>query len=137
VCGWANFIGNGAGDASFANGWAAFLSAAVVASGGEAISTQSQVGVSIAILLFWSLLNFFRVDQVGWLNNLAAVFQFASIFLVFIVLLARAPVHSSVHYIFTQYYNETGFTSRSYVVAAGLTTSLFTFAGVCSRFIVN
>ncbi len=38
-----------------------------------------QVGVSIAVCFSWSILNFFRIDGVGLLNNIAAVFQFASV----------------------------------------------------------
>ena len=35
LTGWSNWLGNAAGDAAFASGWASFVSAALVASGGE------------------------------------------------------------------------------------------------------
>lgn len=71
VTGWLNFLGNTAGDASFATGFASFLSAALAAAGGQVLTAGAQVGISIAVLWVWSILNFVRIDQVGWVNNLA------------------------------------------------------------------
>eukprot|EP01032_Pedospumella_encystans_P027426 gene27426-30999_t len=78
VCGWFNFVGNAAGDSSFAYFFAQFLNSAIKVSGGNPYfddvtdNEDNTVGISIAILLVWSLLNVFRVDQVGWINNVAA-----------------------------------------------------------------
>lgn len=122
-------LGNGLGDASFAYGFANFLSAGLVASGGTALTDQQQVGVSIGILWVWSMLNTLRVDQIGWLNNCAAIFQVASVFIVFAALFALAPSYTKASDIFTSYTNLSGFSSTSYVVATGITSSLFSFAG--------
>jgi hypothetical protein len=46
VCGWANFVGNAAGDASFAFGFASLSSAATKAGGGEALGDRPQVHIS-------------------------------------------------------------------------------------------
>jgi amino acid transporter len=138
ICGWLNFLGNGAGDASFANGWAQFFSAGIVASGGTALSNSQIVGVSIAILFIWSILNCLRIDSVGWLNNCAAVIQASSIFILFFSMLLLTPSLSSRTYVFTQFINNSNQDdyasppsrfSDSYVVAAGLTSALFSFAG--------
>lgn len=132
ITGWMNFIGNGLGDASFAYGWASFVSAGVYALNGNELSNGQQVGISIGVLFVWSILNCFRVDQVGWINNIAAVFQVSSIFLVFALLLARAGSLSPASYVFTSFVNKSGdppFQNIGYVVATGLTSSLFSFVG--------
>jgi len=128
ICGWTNFLGNAAGDASFANGWASFLSSALIASGYEGITAYDQVGTSIAILFVWSFLNFFRVDKVGWVNNLAAICHTGSIVIIIIVILAKGE-HTTGAFVFTAYNNDTGVTSHSYVGALGVTAALFSFAG--------
>lgn len=129
TCGWANFLGNAAGDASFANGFGSFLSAALVSSGYDAITPKGQVGTSIAFLLIWSFLNFFRIDRVGWVNNLAALVHTASIIITIVAVLAMPSKLSSGSFVFGGYYNDTGFESHSYVGALAITTALFTFAG--------
>lgn len=162
ITGWLNFLGNGAGDASFANGFASTFSAGIVASGGQALSNGQIVGVSIAILFLWSLLNCLRIDSVGGINYFAAFFQFGSIFVVFFALIfANQHGFSSRTYVFSFFedktytppvdtvyatFNITNSTnttmtyeptsqdtaahfSKSYIIAAGLTTALFSFAG--------
>lgn len=132
ITGILNFIGNGLGDASFAYGWASFVSAGVVAMNGNELTLGQQVGISIGVLFVWSVLNCFRVDQVGWINNIAAVFQISSIFLVFILLLAKTATLSPASYVFTAYVNKSGtppFQNVGYVVATGITSSLFSFVG--------
>lgn len=129
VCGWLNFLGNAAGDASFANAFGSYLSSGLIASGHPGISAQDQVGVSIAFLFLWSVLNCFRIDQVGWVNNLAAIVHTGSIFVIIICILALSPRLASASFVFTDFYNGTGFSSHSYVGALGITTALFNFAG--------
>jgi amino acid transporter len=68
VTGWSNFIGNAAGDASFAVGCASFFSAMLRACGNEGLSVDNQVLLSLFILWTQTGMNFFRVDQVGWVT---------------------------------------------------------------------
>jgi amino acid transporter len=149
ICGWTNFLGNCAGDASFANGWAQFLSLALTLSGNEAIGQREQVGTSIAILFIWSLLNCFRIDRVGWVNQVAAFVHMASILIIVVATLVLAPSNNtwsdfvSAAYnttvsiapyatgteVFTAYYNGTGFTSKSFACAIGISAACFAFSG--------
>jgi amino acid transporter len=129
ICGWANFLGNAAGDASFGNAFGSFLSSALVASGYEAIGAYQQVGISISILFVWSVLNFFRVDRVGIVNNVAAVCHVGSIIIILVSVLSKVSHLSSGSFVFSQYFNGTGFDSHSYVGALGITAALFSFAG--------
>jgi len=129
ICGWANFVGNAAGDATFATGFASFLSSALVSSGYSAIEARPQVGISIAVIFFWSVLNCFRIDQVGWVNNLAAVVHTGSLIIILVALLSLTPKLSTADFVFTGYNNTTGWTDHSYVGAIGITAALFSFAG--------
>ena len=129
ITGWANFLGNAAGDASFATGFASFLSAALAATGDEPLDASSQVGMSIYILIITSALNFFKVDKIGWVNNLAAIAHTVAIVVIVIAILSKSSQLSSGEFVFTQFYNDTGFESRSYVGAIGITSALFAFVG--------
>lgn len=139
--GWANFLGNAAGDAAFANGFTAFLTAAIVASGGSPIAAGGpQVGVSIAILTLQSVLNFFEVDKVGFINNLAAACQFGSLFIMVIGVPACSALTASGSFVFGAFWdnsfnnlvdgnNNYHFFSKAYIVVVGITTATFTFVG--------
>ena len=76
VTGWFNFLGNAAGDASYAYGFAQIVAAAVtLGSRGETQwSTGDQVALAIGISLFWAAKNCMRVDHQGWFNNVSAVY---------------------------------------------------------------
>ena len=136
ITGWANFAGNAAGDASFATGCASFLSASIKTSGGKLLDNGPQVGVSIAILVVASILNFFRVDQIGWMNNLFAIAQGAAIIIIIVALLSLTPELSTAKWVFTEYYSSTGFEDHSYVGAVGITSALFAFVGINKNILV-
>lgn len=133
LTGWCNFLGNAAGDASFATGFASFVSAAVAASEDrDALNIRVQVGISIFILFLWSFLNFFRIDQVGWINNIAAIIHCSSIIIIVVGLLALTPEFTDGAFVFGRFYNNTdihGPHSHSYVGAVGITAALFAFVG--------
>ena len=130
ICGWANFLGNAAGDASFAATWAVFLNAAIIASGAtESLSNEALVGISIFVLFIWSMLNIIRIDQLGWLNNIAAMIQFGTTFIVVIIILAKSKKLSTSKFVFLEYYNNTGISDRSYVNAISLLAALYSFSG--------
>lgn len=131
ITGWLNFLGNAAGDATFAASWTSFLSASMVACGGNELKIGAQVGISIAITCFWTLLNCVDISSVGFINNLAAIVQVSTVVIIFIGLFAKAgPNHLNTgDFVFTYYYNSTGWSSPSYVASIGLLTALFSFSG--------
>jgi len=86
-------------------------------------------GVSIAILFGWTVLNCFRVDKLGWVANLAAVVQCSSVVIIIAIILARAPTFQSAEFVFTNYFNASGFVDKSYVGAISLIAALFSFSG--------
>lgn len=127
--GITNWLGNASGDASFAFMFAMMLSATLEVSGYSALSTPTQVGVSVAILAVWSVINFTRIDQVGWMINLAAFVQVGTTLAVLLTILIMAPKLNSSEFVFFDYNNDTGFTSVYYVVAISLLLPLYSFAG--------
>lgn len=144
ITGWTNFMGNAAGDASFASFFASFFNAGLQASRITPYDYQPSVGVAIAVLLVWSILNWFRVDQVGWVNNIAAFVHAGSIIVIIITILVSASVYGggkglmSQEWVFTQYENGAGFTDdskqhalndKSYIGAMGITIAMFSFSG--------
>lgn len=129
TCGWANFLGNAAGDAAFSYTWATFLSASIAISGGEVLSTQLLCLISIAVLLLWSFLNFFRIDTVGSFNHLAVFAHVGAIFFIIIACFTVASPLESTAWVFTEYVNDTGFESDVYVVMMGLLTGVYCFTG--------
>ena len=112
ACGWFNFAGNAAGDASFASGFASLVAAGAYITTGANVTTGQQVGISIGCLIIQTVLNFFRIDQVGWINGLAAVAHICAIIIVFVALLTLTPQLGSGSFVFTEFFNNTGFCSN-------------------------
>jgi len=77
----------------------------------------------------WSLLNVFRVDQVGWINNVAAFLHAGGILIIIVALLVLPDRLNTSEFVFTKYENQTGFDNKSYVVVIGLLTGMYSFAG--------
>jgi len=65
ICGWFNFIGNAASDASFAFGFAQVLTAAVAlgTDGETRWGLGTQVFIAIGVSAIWALKNLMRVDH--------------------------------------------------------------------------
>jgi amino acid transporter len=76
ICGWFNFIGNAAGDASYAYGFSQVIAAAVaLGSNGQVnFSLGALSGLAIGISFVWTLKNTARVDHQGWFNNFSAIY---------------------------------------------------------------
>jgi len=144
ITGWTNFLGNAAGDASFASFFASFFNAGLAASQIPQYDLQPTVGVAIGVLLVWSILNFFRVDKLGWMNNLAAFVHAGSIIVIIIVILTKTsaagggPGLASSSWVFTDYENASGFTDdskqhalndKSYIGAMSIGVAMFSFSG--------
>ena len=142
VCGMFNLVGNAAGDASFAWGFAQVVAAAqnyrsVDAATGEPtgpeMSVREQVGVAIAVTAAWSLINALRVDQQGWVNNFAAVWQVTTTVAIIVAVISipgRDP-DVPLGWIWSQPYNSTGIDDKNfgYVCLIGLLSALFAFSG--------
>lgn len=129
ICGWCNFIGNAAGDASFASSFTGLMNAAIIMSDGVPYNTVEQVFISILVLFIWSLLGIFRVDKVGYINSFAAVFHFLTIGIIMFAVIASTGTLNTNSFVFETFNNDTGFSSMSYVSAIGIVVSVYCFSG--------
>jgi amino acid transporter len=142
ICGWFNFLGNAAGDAAFSSGFATCITYAMAIADpeGTPLSTGAQVGISIAVLGSWAVIDISRTDFQGWMNNLAVFWQIAGSMIIVITLLALAPERASGSLVFLQGIDWTNVTMTSdepylgmkvpaYTVVLGITSCLFAFTG--------
>ena len=116
------------GDTAFSSGFGLIVNAAIILDGRPSLSTGEQVAVSIGITFIWALQNALRIDQQGWLNNLAAFFQIASSIVIVVVLFVMAPQRADAHDVFFATYNGTGF-PFGYVYCISILSTLFSFSG--------
>lgn len=133
VCGWFNFMGNMAGDASFAYSFAGLLNAGITISNGTPYDDQTTVGVAIATLFVWSVLNIFRVDMVGWMNLLAAFTHVGAVIVIIVAVLTLSPSLNTADFVFTQFFESddtnTMINGHSYIGAVGLLFGCFCYTG--------
>eukprot|EP00347_Sterkiella_histriomuscorum_P010495 403376063 len=131
ICGWFNFFGNAAGDASFSYGFAQIVSACVtLASNGETVlETGALVGIACLVSFVWALKNIMRVDYQGWFNNASAIYQIGSTIVVIACLLIASPQLSSSEFVWKQYNNGSNLPSVGYTCCIGLLMCLFSFSG--------
>ena len=72
----ARVCSNAAGDASYCFAFAEAVSSThAVYTDTDGLSLHHTVLLAIGIAAVWALLNALRVDQQGWLNNVAALYQ--------------------------------------------------------------
>ena len=126
--GWLNFIGNAAGDASFASAFATAFLGALQAANGTTYDSNASAGIALVVLVVWTMINWLDISSLGWFNNLAALCHSGAIFVIIIAITATAKPCNTGTFVFTHFENTTGF-SDSYAVAVGITTALFSFAG--------
>ncbi|CDW80760.1 amino acid transporter [Stylonychia lemnae] len=131
LCGWFNFLGNLANNASFSFGLAKFLSGifALSIESKDAFSVHTQIFIAIVLLILWSLKNYMKIEHQGWFNNTSAVYQFVSTIFVVIVIFLVSPKFSSNKFVFTKFNNQTGFDNTYYVSMLGLLMAMFGFSG--------
>jgi amino acid transporter len=61
----------------------------------------STVAASIGVLGVWTLINLRRIDEIGWINNAAAIFQLSASFVMLVVLLGATTQYAALDF-FTQ-----------------------------------
>ncbi|KAI8907403.1 amino acid/polyamine transporter I [Gorgonomyces haynaldii] len=130
--GWFNFLGNTAADCFFALTFAEFISYVLVLQGMDPLSIEVIVGISIGVSFVWALLNMLRVDQMGALNYIGAVWQVGSTLAVLIMLAVGCSGSSNLatsEQVFFSTFNATGFENIGYVSLIGLLSALYCFTG--------
>jgi amino acid transporter len=124
-----NLLGNIAGDSSFAFILSQFVSAALATGGFEALTTEQMVGLAIAVLFVWSVMNSFYVESIGWVNNFAAIFHISTIIALVAVVLTGAPSLNMPDFVFFGFNNSTTFMDSYHVVFLSSLFGCFGFVG--------
>jgi amino acid transporter len=143
ACGVLNLVGNAAGNAAFALGFANFVSKAVQLRGwvdgvgpppqAEPLSQGGVVAVAIAVSVCWAALNALRIDQLGLVQNLAALWQVGATVVIVAVVLGAPQRDPDVprDWVWSARYSGTGLEDgnqySSYVALLGLLNALFAF----------
>jgi amino acid transporter len=144
VCGVLNLAGNAAGGAAFALGFANFVATALSLRGwqdgvgapeGAGLSRGAITAIAMLVCVVWAAVNALRVDQQGWLNNLAAGWQVSATVIIVAVILAVPGRDPAVpgDWVWRTPFSATGFEGGSqysgYVYLLGLLNALFAFSG--------
>ena len=140
VCGWFNFLGNAAGDAAFAFGFANIIAGAwdianIDAEGYEPLGLGAQVGIAILMCFVYTGMNLLRTDIQGYINTFAMFFQLVTTVVLFVAVASLGSGASGKapdSFVWGTFYNDTGFSGPGmelYVGLLGLLMSLFSFAG--------
>lgn len=97
----------------------------------EAISltTNVQVGISIVVLVFWALKNTLSLQNQGTFATITAVILMIGNIAIPSILILRAPSLSSKEFIFSEYFNLTGFDSVAFVSILGTLMGPLTIVG--------
>ncbi|CAF2720224.1 unnamed protein product [Rotaria sp. Silwood2] len=116
------------GDVAFSSGFTMILNAAIIVAGKDSLSIGAQTGIGVGITFIWAVTNALRIDQQGWLNNIAVILQISSAISIVVVLLVMVPQRATAQDVFTSTYNGTGF-PFIYVCFIGILPALFSFSG--------
>jgi amino acid permease (GABA permease) len=127
--GWFNFLGEVAVTAAIDFGaaitWMALLNLVF----GLEVTTTSTFVAYVVILLLHGLLNTFGVSLVKLLSNVSAWWHLAGVAIIVLVLALVPDQHQSLTWTFTEFRNETGWSSGIYAFMIGLLMAQYTYTG--------
>jgi amino acid permease (GABA permease) len=127
--GWFNFLGQVAITAGIDFGAALFLTALLNLQFGYHTSPPWVILMFGIILVAHGLLNSFGVRLVALLNDISVWWHVAGVALIVAVLAFVPDNHQSTSFVFTEFVNNTGWSSTVYVVLLGLLLAQYTFTG--------
>lgn len=127
--GWFNFLGEVAVTAAIDYGaaitWMALLNLVF----GVGVSATSTFVAFVVILLLHGLLNTFGVNLVKVLSSVSAWWHLVGVAVIVVVLVVVPDKHQSLAWTFTEFRNETGFSSGLYAFLIGLLMAQYTYTG--------
>ncbi|MFD9483370.1 amino acid permease [Streptomyces sp. NPDC059991] len=127
--GWLNLLGLLGAIAGIDYGAALFTGAFFNLQFGFAPTPQKVILIFIGILLLHALLNLFGVRLVSLLNAVSVWWHLGGVAVIVTALTIAPSHHQSAHFVFTEYVNDTGWSSHGYVVMLGLLLAQYTFCG--------
>jgi len=127
--GWFNFLGQVAITAGIDFGAAFFINALLDIQWGFDTRPWHTIVIFAAILVLHGLLNSFGVHLVALLNNVSVWWHIGGVLLIVGALTFAPAHHQSASFVFTHFVNNTGWSSKFYVLLLGLLLAQYTFTG--------
>ena len=127
--GWFNFLGQVAVTAGIDFGAAFFLNAFLAETVGFDTRPWHTILLFGLILLLHGLLNTRGIRLVAMLNNISVWWHIGGVVLIVGVLAVVPDQHQSADFVFTEFVNNTGWSSTFYVAMLGLLLAQYTFTG--------
>ncbi|NGN67451.1 amino acid permease [Streptomyces sp. A7024] len=127
--GWFNVLGQVAVTAGIDFGAASFLGAYLNLQWDFKITEERVILLFAAILILHGALNTFGVRIVGLLNSISVWWHVIGVAVIVGALTFAPDTHQSTSFVFTEFVNNTGFSSSAYVVLIGLLMAQYTFTG--------
>ena len=127
--GWFNFLGEVAVTAAIDYGAAVTWMAMLNLIWGVSVSPTSVFVAYVVILLLHGILNTFGVSLVRLLSDVSAWWHLVGVAIIVLALTFVPDRHQSLAWTFTEFRNETGWTSSVYAVLIGLLLAQYTYTG--------
>jgi amino acid permease (GABA permease) len=128
--GWLNFAGQIAGTAATDFAAASFINVLISIESPSYNATQyTTLGIFAVILLVHALANTYTVKLVGLLNRISVWWLLVGALVITAVLVFKPSHHQSASFVFTQFENQTGFSSGLYATMLGLLSISWVFTG--------
>jgi amino acid permease (GABA permease) len=129
VTGWFNFLGQVAVTAGIDFGAAFFLNALLDLQWGFDTRPWHTIVLFAAILALHGAVNQFGVDLIAKLNNISVWWHIFGVLIIVGVLVFAPAHHQSASWVFGHFVNNTGWSSKFYVIMLGLLLAQYTFTG--------
>ena len=127
--GWFNFLGEVAVTAAIDYGAAVTWMAMLNLIWGVSVSPTSVFVAYVVIVLLHGILNTFGVNLVRLLSDVSAWWHLVGVAIIVLALTFVPDRHQSLAWTFTEFRNETGWTSSVYAVLIGLLMAQYTYTG--------
>jgi len=128
--GWLNFAGQIAGTAATDFAAASFINVLISLEwSGYSGTKYTTLGIFAAILLVHALANTYTVKLVGLLNRISVWWLLFGALVIVGFLVFKPSHHQSASFVFTQFENQTGFSSGFYAAMLGLLSTAWVFTG--------
>jgi amino acid permease (GABA permease) len=127
--GWFNFLGQVAVTAGIDFGAAFFLNAYLDLQFGFDARRWHTILLFGIILVLHGLLNTFGIKLVALLNDVSVWWHIIGVAIIVLTLAFVPDNHQSADFVFTEFVNNTGWSSTIYVVLIGLLLAQYTFTG--------
>ncbi|KAF8334150.1 APC amino acid permease [Cantharellus anzutake] len=132
MTGWFNLLGQVAVTTGISFACATFISTVATIKSSYVPNSRKTIGIYAAVLISQGLMNTFGIHLLGFFNQLSIFWHAIGTTSLVIAVLAKAPTHQSAKFVFTTFYDGTGWgdrASHAYVAIIGILMAQYTLTG--------